>query len=165
MVVTLFCYMFKSFTKAQEHQWNIMKSTKYFKKKSNNSLTTTNNQTMRINQQIKEFISGSLVCSSGLVSLTDPSLPWLTLCDLLLGSVQMELGGDLSDHDQRAMVSGCSSLPNTLLRLSSLQNLHGNCAAAAGGCWALLHLHDNCIQSTMTARVDRWAWLFGWRRG
>lgn len=101
--------------------------------------------------------------------LTPPS-PALTLCDLLLGGVQVKPGRNLSDHNQCAMVSERSSLPSRLLRLGPLRrgsrwDFHGN--SAAGGCWALLYLHDNCIQSTMTAR-DELGGLVGvafWQRG
>lgn len=78
----------------------------------------------------------------------------LTLCDLLLGGLQMMAAGNLSDHYQDSvppMLDGSSSaVPSMILRLlwgcCSRADFHGN-SATSGGCWALLHLHDNCILS------------------
>lgn len=75
-----------------------------------------------------------------------------TLGDLFLGSSEVMAGGNLSDHDQQPVVcvqerssgSPLSVEPSSLLRRSSW-DFHGN--SAAGGRWALFHLHDNCIQS------------------
>lgn len=87
-------------------------------------------------------------------------LCWLTVCDLFPGGVEVMARGNLSDHNQHAIVSvlECSSsvvlsmVLNRLLRLCQFQrgsccdgDLHGN--SATSGRWALFHLHDNCIRS------------------
>lgn len=121
------------------------------------------------------FLTGGLFIS---VNLSHPQFPCSdleivpdllcgpTLCDLFPGSVEVMAGGNLSDHNQHAIVSvlECSGggggrvmvllsmVLNTLLQLSSLhwgsccdRDFHGN--SATSGHWALFHLHDNCIRS------------------
>lgn len=84
-------------------------------------------------------------------------LPYcLTLCDLFPGSVEVIAGGNLSDHNQHAIVSVLelsAVLSMVLNRLLCSRHwgsccdgdFHGN--SAASGRWALFHLHDNCIRS------------------
>lgn len=92
---------------------------------------------------------------------SDHSSCWLTLLDLIPGGVEVMAGGNLSDHNQHAIVSVLerssaavlSMVLNTgLLRSCSLhrwsccdRDFHGN--SATSGRWALFHLHDNCIRS------------------
>lgn len=84
----------------------------------------------------------------------------LTLCDLSPGSFEMIAAGNLSNHDQYAIVSMLerssrvmlSAVLNRLVWFCLLhrgsrwdRDFHGN--SATNGRWALFHLHDNCIQS------------------
>lgn len=109
------------------------------------------------------MFSAAVFCHFAAAGSSDHSSRWLTLCDLIPGDVEVMAAGNLSDHDQHAIVSVLerssaavlsmvlNALP-WLLRSCSLHwgsccdgDFHGN--SATSGRWALFHLHDNCIRS------------------
>lgn len=86
-----------------------------------------------------------------------PSALCFTVCDLFPGGVEVMAGGDFSDHSQQAVASAwerCTVLLlSRFLRFVSLhRDFHGNSATRRR--WALFHLHDNCIRSTMTVQDE-----------